>query len=90
MIPIYKKIFWCFEGLIILIAIIGIASFGLWTITEKINVNIANNKWNNGICESCGGEYVYLQAVGHYIGTDYIYECNNCGKHIEIPKYMKK
>lgn len=35
--------------------------------------------WNYGYCE-CGGKWVYQQAVGHYYSTDYIYECDKCGK----------
>lgn len=40
-------------------------------------------EWNNGYCE-CGGHYEYQQAVGHQYKTSYIYECDSCGKIIEL------
>lgn len=40
-------------------------------------------EWNNGYCE-CGGHFEYEQAVGHQYRTSYIYECDSCGKHIEV------
>ena len=40
--------------------------------------------YNNGICPQCGGNYVYQQAVGHRYITSYIYQCDKCGKIIEI------
>lgn len=39
--------------------------------------------WNNGHC-SCGGKWVYQQAVGHRYETTYLYECDRCGKTIEF------
>lgn len=39
--------------------------------------------WNNGHC-SCGGEWVYEQAIGHRYDTDYIYRCNQCGIRYEF------
>lgn len=42
-----------------------------------------DKKWNNGYCE-CGGHYEYQQAVGHQYTTSYIYQCDSCGKIIEL------
>lgn len=39
--------------------------------------------WNNGRC-SCGGEWVYEQAIGHKYDTDYIYKCDKCGTRYEF------
>ena len=36
-------------------------------------------QWNDGYC-SCGGRWVYQEAVGHRYSTSYIYKCDNCGK----------
>lgn len=44
-----------------------------------------DSKWNNGYC-SCGGNWVYQQAVGHRYNTYYLYECDNCGKVYEFRK----
>ncbi len=41
-------------------------------------------RYNNGICQLCGGHYVYQQAVGHNYTTDYIYRCDKCGHVIEV------
>ena len=42
-------------------------------------------RWNNGRC-SCGGRWVYVQAVGHQTTTGYLYECDECGKTREFDK----
>ena len=44
----------------------------------------SNIVYNDGICVKCGGRYVYQQAVGHRYNTRYIYQCDKCGKLIEI------
>jgi len=67
----------------IVLAIAVALTFGL----DKLDAVVADRKFNNGICTECGGNYVFVQAVGHQISTDYIYECDGCGRHIEIPKY---
>lgn len=46
-----------------------------------------SSAWNNGY-HTCGGQWQYVQAVGHAHFTGYIYECDKCGKTIEI--YKKK
>lgn len=43
----------------------------------------------NGICAECGGQYEFVQAVGHKYDTSYIYKCNECGKMIEIDYLIK-
>lgn len=44
---------------------------------------------NNGICTECGGQYEFVQAVGHKFDTSYIYKCNECGKIIETDYLIK-
>lgn len=44
---------------------------------------VIDSGWNNGYC-SCGGKWVYQQAIGHRYETVYLYECNKCGKTIEF------
>ena len=41
--------------------------------------------WNNGYC-SCGGKWIYQQAIGHTYNTYYLYECDKCGKQYEFSK----
>lgn len=36
--------------------------------------------WNDGVCKICGGHWHYLDVVGHRYSTDYIYQCNKCGR----------
>ena len=43
-------------------------------------------KWNDGHCE-CGGNLVYVQAVGHRYSTYYMYECDSCG---QVHEFMEK
>ena len=42
-----------------------------------------SKSWNNGYCE-CGGKWIYKQAVGHRYSTNYIYQCDKCGKMHEF------
>lgn len=60
----------------ILLLIIALAAFGI-----KIHNSIT---FNDGKCSSCGGRYVYQQAVGHGTSTYYIYKCEQCGKMVEV------
>ena len=53
-------------GIFIAAAIIGMV---VWYKAEE---NTAIERYNNGICRECGGEYEYDQAVGHYHSTTYM------------------
>ena len=35
--------------------------------------------WNDGHC-SCGGRWVFQNAVGHRYETTFVYQCDKCGK----------
>jgi hypothetical protein len=39
--------------------------------------------WNDGVCQYCDTEWVYVDAVGHRNWTSYIYVCPSCGRSIE-------
>lgn len=72
----------------ILSYIVGIALgiifvFAIVIGTAKCTVDVDKKNWNDGYC-NCGGHWEYLQAVGHQYTTTYIYECDRCGKHIEL------
>lgn len=55
----------------------------LWLVESTIGYD----KYNGGICRSCGGTYIFQQAVGHKYTTDYIYKCDKCGNLIEVNNY---
>lgn len=38
--------------------------------------------WNDGICNICGGHYLYSQVVGDCADLDYVYICEICGQII--------
>lgn len=59
-------------GLIILAILIIFIATAVETYLDK-------KKWNDGHCE-CGGNWEYIQAVGHRYSTYYMYECDTCGQ----------
>ena len=69
-------------GVCIIAAIVGVV---VWYEADK---NAAIERYNNGICRDCGGEYEYDQAVGHYYSTTYIYKCDKCGNIVELKDYV--
>lgn len=52
---------------------------------SSCSVKKDKEKFYNG--HECGGHWEYQQAVGHQIGTSYIYKCNKCGDIIETDYY---
>ncbi len=54
--------------------------------TIQIDVNRDKDKWNNGY-HSCGGKWVYEQAIGHRYSTNYIYKCDKCNVREEFIEY---
>lgn len=48
---------------------------------------IDERKYNGGICTKCGGRYIFQQAIGHQVDTDYIYICDKCGYMVELDSY---
>lgn len=56
---------------------------GMLLVLLFISRMINATEWNNGYC-SCGGKWIYQQAVGHRYETTYLYECDNCGKTKEF------
>ena len=63
--------------------VMGLVGVIILIIMFAIVGTIDDGKWNDGHC-TCGGNWKYQQAVGHYATTTYIYECDQCGKVIEI------
>ena len=72
----FKEVFGSI-GIALLFLIILYIGASLWD-------NAHDDKlWNDGKC-ICGGNWVYEQAVGHYLSTGYIYHCDTCNEMIEI------
>ena len=74
------------EDLIATIIIIGIVTFFIGI--TVFCIIFYKPQHNDGICK-CGGQYEFVQAVGHKFDTSYIYKCNKCGKIIEIDEIIK-
>lgn len=68
---------WQFIALLILLIIIVLF----------IQSCASNDLYNNGICQICGGNYEFYQAVGHQYFTNYLYKCDKCGNIIEVNQH---
>lgn len=68
-------------GIILFLIALLVGSFFFLFGTESC---ITEERWNNGCCNECGGEWVYEQAVGHQYSTQYLYHCEDCGNTIAI------
>lgn len=66
---------------VILAFVIG---FGLSTLL-MVEIKVDNEKWNNGVCIECGGEYKFKNANN---GT-YYYACEDCDHVIKMAKLKK-
>lgn len=75
------------EDLIVTMIIVMITSFLIGVIV--ICIIFYKPQHNHGICTDCGGQYEFVQAVGHHLDTSYIYKCNKCGKIIEVDEIIK-
>ena len=72
--------------LVILFLLTLILLFSIAFIGVKYSQKEDERKYNGGIC-TCGGHYIYEQAVPHRMDTDYIYICDKCGNMIELELY---
>ena len=79
---IFEKIF---EPIIIALAAIFTVLFLIVLVKFFFFTPSNETLYNNGICSECNaGRYEYSEAVGHQLGSTYIYTCDNCGHKIEI------
>ena len=68
-----------------------IAMFLLLVVGTLAEKKIDKKRYNDGICQNCGGQYEFLQIVGRKNSNDtYVYKCNKCGKIIEVHDIMDK
>lgn len=65
-----------------IITIIVAVSIAITILTLGMVARVS--RWNNGICTECGGTYILRDVEGQKRGVTYIYECDHCGKIIEM------
>lgn len=63
--------------------VISIIFIAVLMVILLISATFHDSKWNDGHCE-CGGNWVYDQPVGHQYSTNYLYECDKCGRVYEF------
>lgn len=64
--------------------------FGFGCLIGQEHNNDAN-RFNNGICEQCGGEYRISGATRIRMGSEtFYYTCQDCGWTIEVGHLMNK
>ena len=72
-----SEISWKITGILLLIVAVLWFAGKIWSA----------DKYNNGVCQNCGGHYVFKQAVGHQVSTEYMYVCDRCGNMIQIDNF---
>ena len=63
--------------------IMGICIVLIFILNIYASISSANT-YNNGIHKGCGGHWVYENAVGHRLSTNFIYHCDKCGIAVEL------
>jgi len=66
------------KDFLIALLILALVVFILAFITLKAS----ESTYNNGVCEKCGGHYVYVDCGGGR-AVVYVYKCDTCGHLIE-------
>ena len=72
-------------AIIIAVAVI-LSIYGMLVLIEHVEDSRA---YGDGVCKTCGGNYIYQYVVGYYLGTKYIYACDRCGHIIELNYWQK-
>lgn len=65
---------------------------GIICLFEIKDAEYQEERWNNGICENCGGHYHLVTAYtkGKYSEvTYYVYECDECGNKLKLKNLCK-
>lgn len=82
-----KDIIKAFAWLLLIVVILGIICF-----FEIKDAEYQEERWNDGICEKCGGHYHLVTAYTKGRQSDpvyYIYECDECGNKLELKNLCK-
>lgn len=72
------------KKIIIDILLLILAIIGIITIVGASVFMESEDKTDEHICNECGGNLVYKQAVPHLFKTSIVYECEKCGKVYEV------
>ena len=63
--------------------------FGFGCMFGQENVT-DTNKFNNGICDQCGGEYRFTSSTRYRMTETFYYTCQDCGWTISTNHLMNK
>lgn len=63
--------------------------FGFGCMFSQENIN-DTNKFNNGACKQCGGEYRFTSSTRYRMNETFYYTCQDCGWTIETNRLMNK
>lgn len=75
------------KGKIIACLCVLVVACGITTLIYK-DVENANDRWNNGVCE-CGGTYELSAASKYRTSESFYYTCDTCGHTEEFSHLMK-
>jgi len=77
-----------FSSIIIILVVFGFIGLGI--AGGIADGKAAKERWNNGICELCGGAYQFSSASHVHNGGDrFYYTCEDCGHTIITYSLMK-
>lgn len=76
-----------FGGLAGLVIAVGV--FFLIILACKTQNEAIAERYNNGTCTECGGDYEFSGTTRTNSSQYYFYTCDNCGHTIETNKIMK-
>lgn len=63
--------------------------FGFGCMFGQENIN-DTDKFNNGVCKQCGGEYRFTSSTCYRMSKTFYYTCQDCGWTIETNSLMNK
>ena len=74
-------------GAVIMVVVIFLICTGIKALNHMYDQR-ETDAFGDGICQKCGGNLVYQQAVGHQMSTEYLYICDKCGDMYSSSVYV--
>lgn len=68
---------------------LALGLFFVFVFMAKDQNKAMTERYNNGICTVCGGDYEFSGATRSNTSQYYFYTCEDCGHTIEVNKIMK-